>query len=58
MGEDDSRNRKNNAPQNIAVLRRINVNLLNQEKTLKRGVKGKRLKAAMNPDYLLKMLSV
>jgi predicted transposase YbfD/YdcC len=58
MGEDDSRIRKNNAPENMAVLRRIAVNLLKQEKTLKRGVKGKRLKAAMNPDYLLKVLSV
>jgi len=58
MGEDDSRIRKNNAPENMAILRRIAVNLLKQEKTLKRGVKGKRLKAAMNPDYLLKVLLV
>lgn len=57
MGEDDSRIRKEFAPENMAVLRRIAVNLLKQEKTLKRGIKGKRLKAAMNPDYLLKVLS-
>jgi len=58
MGEDDSRIRRDNAPENMAVLRRIAVNLLKQEKTLKRGIKGKRLKAAMNPDYLFKVLSV
>jgi predicted transposase YbfD/YdcC len=58
MGEDNSRIRKDNAPENMAVLRRIALNLLKKEKTLKRGIQGKRLKAAMNPDYLLKVLTV
>lgn len=58
MGEDDSRIRKDNAPTNMNMLRHIALNLLKQERTLKRGVAGKRLKAAMNPDYLLKVLSV
>lgn len=58
MGEDDSRIRKDHAPENMAVLRRIALSLLKQEKTLKRGVAGKRLKAAMNPGYLLKVLMV
>lgn len=58
MGEDDSRIRKDNAPESMAVLRRIALNLLKQEKTLKRGIAGKRLKAALSPDYLLKVLSV
>lgn len=58
MGEDDSRIRKEHAPENMALLRRIALSLLKQEKTLKRGVQGKRLKAAMNPAYLLKVLSV
>ena len=58
MGEDDSRIRKGNAPENMATLRRIALNLLKQERTLKRGFKGKRLKAAFSPDYLLKVLSV
>lgn len=58
MGEDKSRIRKDHAPQNMAGLRRIALTLLKQEKTLKRGVQGKQLKAAMNPSYLLKVLSV
>lgn len=58
MSEDDSRIRKHNAPANMAILRHIALNLLKQEKSLKRGIRGKRLKAAMNPDYLLKVLTV
>ncbi len=58
MGEDASRIRKDHAPENMALLRRMAVTLLRQEKTLKRGVQGKQLKAAMNPSYLLRVLSV
>ena len=58
LGEDRSRIRKDHAPENMAALKRFALSLLKQEKSLKRGVQGKRLKAAMNPDYLLKVLSV
>ena len=58
MGEDGSRIRKDHAPQNMAALKRFALSLLKQEKTLKRGIQGKRLKAAMNPDYLRNVLSV
>jgi TonB family protein len=38
------------------LLNRIALNLLKQETTFKRGIKGKRLKAAWDQTYLLKLL--
>lgn len=57
FSEDASRIRQDHAPENMALLRRIALTLLRQEKSLKRGVQGKQLKAAMNPAYLLRVLS-
>ena len=54
--EDHSRVRKDNGPQNLAVLHQIALNLLKQETTLKRGLQGKRLKAGWVEDYLLTVL--
>ena len=56
--EDDCRIRKDNAPQNFAILRHISLNLLNQEKTSKTGAKNKRLRAGWDDDYLTKILAV
>lgn len=58
MNEDGSRIRKDHAPENMAALKRFALSLLKQEKSLKRGIQGKRFKAAMNSDYLLKVLSI
>ena len=54
--EDDSRVRVGQAAQNFALLRRLANNLLQQERSVKRGVKAKRLKAALDERYLLKLL--
>ena len=56
--EDDSRVRKDNAPENLSVLRQIALNLLKAEKTAKVGIKNKRLMAGWDNAYLAKLLNV
>jgi predicted transposase YbfD/YdcC len=57
MREDDCRVREGEGGENLAIIRRLALNLLQQEKSLKRGVKTKRLKAALDENYLLKILN-
>ena len=56
--EDDCRIRKDNAPTNFAVLRRIAINLLSQEKSKKMGIKNKQFLAAMDNNYLSQVLQI
>ena len=56
FGEDLDRKRAGHAAQNFFVLNRIALNLLKLDKSSKRGIKGKRLKAAWQHPYLLKLL--
>ena len=57
FGEDDARARVGNSAQNLAVLRRLALNLLRNEKTSKRSVNGKRLLAGWDQDYLFRVLA-
>ncbi len=50
--EDECRKRKDNSAENFAVLRRITLNLLRQEKTCKRSIAGKRLLAGWDTTYM------
>lgn len=55
--EDDSRIRVGHADENLAIVRHIALNKLKNEKSCKRGVKGKRKKAGWDKEYLLKVLA-
>lgn len=56
--EDDNRARTRNAAQNLAILRRLALNLLNKDRTVKDSIKGKRFAAALDTDFLLHLLGI
>lgn len=56
--EDDCPIHSDHAPENLAQLRKMSLNLLSQEKTAKIGVANKRLKAAWDNNYLAKVLGI
>ena len=56
FAEDDSRIRKDNAPRNMTLLRRLALNLLRQD-TSKGSLKMKRYRAGLDNNFLLQLLS-
>lgn len=56
FGEDRSTKHNQNAIENFSIINRIALNLVKKETSKKRSVKGKRLDAGWNNDYLLKIL--
>ena len=57
FAEDNSRIRKDHAPQNFALLRHLAINLLRQEKTVNSSLAQKRYRAALDNSYLLRVIA-
>ena len=57
FNEDHSRVRKDHSAENLAVVRHIAFNLLKQDKSVKVGIKNKRLLAGLDQEYLTKVLA-
>ena len=56
FNEDSSRIRKDNAPENLAVIRHIALNLIKKDKTSSGSIKGKRKRAGWDNNYLRSLL--
>ncbi len=56
--QDHNRTHKDHAPENLAVLQHIALNLVKQEKSTRSSVKTKRLRAGWDNAYLWKILSI
>lgn len=54
--EDESRIRTGNAQRNMALLRKMAINVLKNDKTSKRGIKNRRLRAGWSEDYMMMLL--
>ena len=57
-GEEQARMREGNSAENFSILRRITLNLLKPDKTVKVGIKNKRLKAGWDDAYRAKILGI
>jgi len=53
--EDDSRVRDRTAARNLALLRKIALNIVGRDRTSKTSVRSRRKKAAWNDAYMLKL---
>jgi predicted transposase YbfD/YdcC len=57
FNEDNSRVRTGHAPENLALIRKMALNLLRQDKTKKCGAKTKRMLCAIDTNFLLEILN-
>ena len=55
--EDDSRVRDRRAARNLALLRKIALNLVGRDRSTKASMRAKRKKAAWNDDYMFQLLA-
>ena len=56
FAEDSSRIRKGNGAETASIFRRLALTLLQQDKTIKDNIRGKRLKAGWDNDFLIQVL--
>lgn len=57
FGEDNSRIRNGHSPENLTLLRRMAIGLLNQETSFKRSLQQKTQRAGMDRGYMMQVLS-
>ena len=55
FNEDSNRLRSGYAAENFALMNKVALNLLKNEKSVRLGVKNKRLKAGWDDDYMMKV---
>ena len=57
FNEDKARNRKDHSAANMTIIRHMAVNLVKNDKSSKASIRGRRLKAGWDNNYLLKIIS-
>ena len=57
MGEDTNRARKGESAQNLALIRKLALNLLRREASVPAGIAAKQKRASWDHTYLLKILA-
>ena len=57
FNEDASRIRKSNSPLNFTILRRLALNLLSRDKTVRGSIAMKRYRAALDNNYLANVIA-
>jgi predicted transposase YbfD/YdcC len=56
FGEDRNRSRKDHSAENLALIRRMSLNILRRNETDKRSIKRRKLRAALNDGYRASLL--